>query len=120
MIGSTIDKLLSQDRANGAQPKIAGTEPMSVKLSRRLLVSLLGTVGAVIAFGADAQQQTGKAPQGGIGTPLEGTSQFVGPVIAESTKDLSRYVGDLPTSQRIELRPSQTIDRTGYHLNVKE
>jgi hypothetical protein len=92
---------------------------MSVTFSRRILVSLLGTVGAFLAFGADAQQNS-KVPQVGIGTPIKGTVPFVGPVIAESTRDLSSYVGDLPTSQKIELRPSRTIDRTGYRPIVKE
>jgi acyl dehydratase len=93
---------------------------MSVRFTRRLFVSLIGALTAFTAFGANAQQNV-KGTQVGIGTPIGGdTGTFVGPVIAGSTTESAGYVSDLPTTQKTESRPSQTIDRTGYHPSVKE
>jgi hypothetical protein len=95
---------------------------MSVRFTRRLFVSLAGALTALTAFGADAQQNLkGAGAQVGIGTPIGGdTGTFVGPVIAGSTTESAGYVSDLPTTQKTESRPSQTIDRTGYRPSVKE
>jgi hypothetical protein len=96
-------------------------EQMTVKFGRRFFISLLGSAGAFFSFGASAQDV--KAPQTSravVGTPIFGITQFVGPVIAESTSELSSGDTYVKKSQNIVSRPSQTIDRTGYHPNVKE
>jgi hypothetical protein len=93
---------------------------MFSNLNRRLFFSIAASIGALLPFGAGAQQVDAKGVQAGIGTTVDSSVvPFVGPIIAAATTESLGYVGDLPTTQRIESHPSQTIDRTGYHPNAK-
>jgi hypothetical protein len=93
---------------------------MAVKLGRRLVISLISSIGAVFAFGGVARQTNAQDVQVGIGTSIGGIPQFVGPVIAQSKSMLPAEDNGVEINQKIVSHPYQTIDRTGYRPSAKE
>jgi hypothetical protein len=64
-------------------------EPMATKFSRRLVISLLGPIGAIIAFGSAAQEASQIAPPRNPKVDIvipRGSVPFVGPITAPMTK----------------------------------
>jgi hypothetical protein len=96
---------------------------MSIKVSRRLFVCLLGSIGALFAFGAGAQQSADSPviKHAVIGTPFEnGVVSLGGPVMAQSMT-MSPIGGNGPVvSQKTGSHPYQTIDQTGLPHDVEE
>jgi hypothetical protein len=97
----------------------SGIKAMAIKFSRRFFVSLLGSMAAIFSCGANAQEAP-QQPKAVIGTPVVGTTQVVGPVIAESTIESPSVETYVKKNQNTVLHPFQTIDHTGYHPNVRE
>jgi hypothetical protein len=86
-------------------------KPMAIKLSRRLFVSLLASLGAVA--GAGAEEQTRHVV--GIGTPpAEGAVISSGPYASQPISNEPGHQPDLYLSQKSVSPASPTTDRITY------
>jgi hypothetical protein len=89
---------------------------MSARFGRRLFVFLLGSVGALFAFGAGAQQQSEKTPPRDAKIDIaipDGTVPVVGPIITSPRTGISLHENGLLIVQSTTVDSSQLLNRTG-------
>ena len=89
---------------------------MAVKFSRRLFASFIGSLGALFAFGASAQQQSEKAPPRGAKIDIaipDGAVPVVGPIITAPTTRISFHENGLLIVQRTTVNSSQLSNQIG-------
>jgi hypothetical protein len=89
---------------------------IAVKFSRRLFVSLIGSLGALFAFGASAQQQSEKAPPRNAKIDIaipDGYIPVVGPIVTVPKTRISFHENGSLIVQKTIVDSSQLSDQIG-------